>query len=500
MRNKVRFMSAREAAALIPSEKTITVEGFAWGFCFPEEVALELERRFIETGEPHDMTLFFGAGPGDKENRGFNRFGHEGLLKTIIGSHYALNPKLQKLVAAEKVDAYNMPLGVIAQGFRELAAGKSGVLSQVGLKTFIDPRFGGGRLNEKADHDVAELTVIGEEEYLYYKMPKPDVVLLRGTYSDENGNIAMNKEVVPLTGISLAQACHNNGGLVIVQVEKVVKAGSLNPKKVEIPGILVDIVVEAQNAENHMLNFFNQYDPAYTGEIKEALTEKTVNIPDSRKRAIAERAFQELKSGMIVNLGIGVPEYLASIAKEKNCLDEFSFTVECGIMGGLVQSGTDFACSKNPDALIDMAYMFDFYHGGGLDLTCLGFAEIDREGNVNVGRIGDTTPGVGGFIDISQNTGTVIFCGTMFAGKGKIKFKEKVEQISFNGRHAMEKGQRVLYITDAAVFQMTEEGLELTEIFSGKDLEKDILEKMEFRPIIDNLKTIELHQETKGDK
>lgn len=488
MWNKVRFMSAKEAAAVIPSNKTITVEGFAWGFCFPEEVVQELEKRFMKTGEPRNMTLFFGAGPGDKADRGFNRFGHEGFLKTIIGSHYALNPKLQKLIAEEKVDAYNMPLGVIAQGFRELAAGKSGVLSDVGINTFVDPRFGGGRLNQKANHDVAEVISIREKEYLYYEMPKPDVVLLRGTYSDENGNITLDKEVVPLTGISLAEACHNNGGLVIVQVEKVVKAGSLHPKKVEIPGIFVDIVVEVENPQNHMLNFFNQYDPSFTGEIREAISGKTVEIKDLKKRIIAERAFKELQPGMIVNLGIGIPEYVAAIAKEENCIESLSFTVECGILGGMVQSGTDFACSKNPEALIDMAYMFDFYHGGGLDLTCLGFAEIDKNGNVNVGRIGNMTPGIGGFVDISQNTKTVIFCGTITTSDGKKKLKKQVEQISFNGMHAFEKGQKVLYITEVAVFQMTKDGLELIEVAPDVDIEKEILEKMDFEPIINNVK------------
>ncbi len=492
------LMTARQAAELIRDGDTIMTDGFI-GSCFAEELAIGLEQRYLDTGEPKNLTLVYCAGQGDGSARGLNHLGHEGLLGKVIGGHWNLVPRVQKLAAENKVEAYNLPQGVLCHMLRDIAAGRPGTLTHVGLKTFVDPRRGGGRLNERTKKDIVRVMEIDGREYLFYETFPIHVALLRGTYADENGNVTMQNEGLTVSVLSAAQAVRNCGGKVIVQVERVVKAGTLDPRLVKIPGIYVDAVVVATCEENHMQTFSTRCNPAFTGQISVPLRSLPAMKLDERK-IICRRAAMEIGEGDIVNLGIGMPEGIGSVANEMGLSDRFILTVESGTIGGVPQSGLNFGCSVNPQAIIDQANQFDSYHGGGLDLAFLGLAQADAAGNINVSRFGPRIPGVGGFIDITQNAKKVVFCGT-FTAKGlqiaaedgtlrilsegsMRKLVREVEQITFSGEYAVEMAQRVLYITERAVFSLTPEGLELIEVAPGVDVERDVLAQMEFMPIV----------------
>ena len=495
------IITAQQAAQMISNGSTIATDGFI-GAAFPEELALEIEKRYLSTGEPRDLTLIYGAGQGDAKDKGINHFGHEGLINRVIGGHWGLAPKIQKLAIENKIEAYNFPQGVISHMFRDIAAKKPGTITHIGLHTFVDPRLGGGRLNKRTQKDLVELIRIDEKEYLIYKYLPVDFAVLRGTTADTNGNITMEKEALTVEMLSVAQATKNSGGKVVVQVERVVPAGSLNPKEVVIPGIFVDAVVIASRAEYHMQTFGTMFEPAYCG-MKSNNESDILQVTDSdnaERQIISRRAAMELEEGSIINLGLGMPEGIAQVVKEKNKAAHYSITVESGPIGGVPAGGLNFGCSSHPEAIIDQAYQFDFYQGGGLDVAFLGLAQTDRYGNVNVSKFGTKIAGCGGFIDITQTAKKVIYCGTFTAkglkiacenGELKIlsegyvkKFIEDVEQITFNGQYANEKDQPVLYITERAVFKLTNKGLMLTEIAPGIDLEKDIIKNMTFVPLI----------------
>jgi len=495
---KIKFLGAREAVRQVTSGSVVATDGFVGG-AFPEELAIELENRFKETGEPKDLTLVYCAGQGDGNSRGLNHLGHEGLLKRVIGGHWGLVPKIQALAADNKVEAYNFPQGVISHLFRDIAAHRPGVITHVGLNTFVDPRLDGGKLNQMTTENIVTVLSLEGKEYLFYKAFPIHFALLRGTYADENGNVTMEKEGFSVEVLSVAAACKNSGGKVIVQVEKVVKTGSLDPKLVKIPGIFVDTIVRVSNPEYHMQTFGEQYNPSYSGESRipdGILIESEVN----ERKFICRRASMEIKPGYIVNLGIGMPEGISAVGSENGKDTGYSLTVEAGPIGGKPASGLSFGCSSNPEAIIDQPYQFDFYHGGGLDIAYLGLAQVDQYGNINVSRFGKKIPGCGGFIDITQNAKEVVFCGTFTtsglevrfeAGKLKIinegkvkKFVPRVEHITFSSLFALGQKQKVLYVTERAVFALTENGLMLTEIAPGIDLQKDILDQMEFRPLM----------------
>lgn len=498
-----KVVSLEDAMRVIRDGDTIAVNGFV-GYS-PEELLQGLEDRFLKTGEPKNLTIIVAAGIGDGKEKGVNRLAHDGLVRRVIAGHWGLIPKMQKLALAGKIEAYNFPQGVITHMYRDVAGRLPRTITHVGLGTFVDPRLSAGKVNDITTEDLVERITFDGKEYLAYKTLPVSVAFLRGTTADMDGNITMEKEPLTLEVLPMAMAAKNSGGFVIMQVERIADRHALNPRHVKVPGILVDCVVVAK-PENHRQTYSTYYNPAYSGEFK--IPTATVEpLPMDERKLVARRAAFELRPNMVVNLGIGMPEGVASVANEEGIFDYLTLTAEAGSIGGIPSGGGDFGTATNMDFLNDMHAQFDFYDGGGLDLACLGLAQMDSHGNVNVSKFGPKLAGCGGFINITQNAKKIVFAGTFTAGgtqlaveNGKLKIVQEgslkkivreVEQITFSGKTAQQGEQQVFYVTERCVFRLTREGVELIEIAPGIDLEKDILAHMEFKPIMKNVRPMD---------
>jgi propionate CoA-transferase len=509
-----KFLKPNEVPALIKDGAIIYTCAFGLAG-FAEEVAINVRESYLETGHPRDLTFYCAAAAGNFKDRGFYHYALDGLVKRFVAGHFGgAGPAVQGLISENKMEAYNLPQGVIAKLPRTIAAHQPGYITKVGLGTFVDPRIEGGKSNEITKEDIVEVVTLNGEEWLNYKLPKVDVAIIRGSTADENGNISIEKDGIMIETLSVAQAAKACGGIVIAEVERIAKAGTLHPKQVKVPGIMVDYVTVSK-PEHHFQTMGTYFNPVFAGDIKIPV-EGIKPVELSERKVIARRAAMELVPNAVTNLGVGMPDLIANVAAEENVSQHMHMSTEGGGIGGVPASGLDFANTINAEAIIEQAYQFDFYDGGGIDITFLGLAEADVEGNVNVSKFGGKAVGCGGFINITQNAKKVVYCGTFTAGKlqekiedGKLvivqegkskKFLKQVEQISFSGAFAKEIKQPVLYVTERAVFELTPEGVELKEIAPGVDLKKDILDLMDFEPIMKDLKLMpsEIFQENWG--
>lgn len=494
-----KFVTLEEAVSVVKNGDTVATTGFVQ-VANPEALEWALGKRFEETKEPRDLTLFYCAGQGDGDCRAVNHFAKEGMLKRVVAGHFNMAPLLRQFISDNKCEAYNVPQGVLCNMVRDIAAKKPGVISHVGLNTFADPRIEGCKINSVTKEDIVELMMINGEEKLFYKTFPLTIAFIKGTYADERGNVTLENEGIPSEATSIAQSVHNCGGKVIVQVEKVVAAGTLDPKLVKVPGIYVDYIVQVDDPSMRQQCYGVDYEPELAGNVYIPLSDIPLKTPLNERKIIARRGAFEIRKGNVGNLGIGVPEVVSEVVSEEGITDWLTLTVEVGPVGGSPQGKNRFGTAINAEAILDQPYQFDFYDGGGLDIAYLGLAQADAKGNLNVSKFGDRVAGCGGFIDISQNSKAVVFCGSFTAGglkvevndgklnivqEGKVKkFVNKVQQITFSGEYARKTGQRVFYVTERAVFQMKPEGLTLIEIAPGVDLEKDVLNQMEFKPLI----------------
>ena len=493
-----KVIEAADAVAVVHSGDTVASAGYA-GSGTPDQLFLSLEQHFLDSGTPRDLTLVFSTGQGDMKDKGLNRLAHEGLVRRVIGGYFGLSPKLEQLIVENRIEAYNLPEGVLTQLYRDIGARKPGTLSRVGLGTYIDPRHGGGRMNARTTEDIVRLMPIDGEDFLFFKAFPINVAFIRGTTADPDGNITTERESLALENLALAIAARNSGGIVIAQVERIAAEGTLDARIVKVPGILVDCVVLAE-PEHHMQTYGTSFNPAFSGELRlPPARARAVELSD--RKVIARRAVLELAPNSVINVGVGsIPDQVPLVAAEERVQDLLSLAVDSGVIGGVPMSGLDFGAAVNYQAVIDHAGAFDFIDGGGLDAAFLGFGECDGQGNVNASKFGKRSPGCGGFIDISQNAKKVVFMGTFNSGglevaiedgrvriatEGRIpKFVEKIAQTTFSADYARRIAQDVLFVTERCVFRLEAGGLALVEVAPGIDVERDILARLPFKPAI----------------
>lgn len=491
-----KVISPEKAAELIPDGAcvawtTATLCGFA------EEVAGAMQKRFLATGHPKNLFITHSCGCGDYHERGLSHFAHEGMVRKHVGGHIGESPKYCKLVRENKIECHLLPQGVMTQLWRQIAGKRIGVITKVGLGTYVDPRLEGGKANEITKDDMVKVIEFEGEEYLYYRTFPIDVAVIRGTTCDEEGNLTMDQECLFLESLQLATAAKNSGGIVIAQTQYVCLPGTLHPKTVNVPGALVDYIVVAK-PENHMQTKATYLNPCFSGDIRMPLA-SVPPLPLDERKIIGRRAAMELRPGVVVNMGIGMPEGVSGVAGEEGIADMLTLTTELGNFGGVPAKNPNFPASWNPVCTIEHPSMFDFYDGGGLDICFLGAAQVDREGNTNVSKFGDRVAGPGGYVNISSTAKKVVFVGTMTADadyevkNGRIrivkeggikKYVNKVTQVTFSGRNSLGNKQKVIYVTERAVFTLENGELTLIEIAPGLDLAKDILAVMEFAPKI----------------
>lgn len=500
----MKVISASDAASLMQDGDTVLIGGSGSGHAVPEALIEALERRFLAEAAPRGITAIHPVGLGDRGTRGASRFAHDGLLKRVVCGTIVDAPPLAEMAARNQIEAYTLPQGALSQLTREIAAGRPGLITHVGLHTFVDPRQSGGRQSARSTEDLVELIEVKGREWLYYKPFHIDVAFLRGTTADEDGNISMEQEAIFGDMLSMAQATRRCGGLVIVQVKRLARRGTLPGKTVKIPGMLVDaVVVEPEQAQTYQTS----YDPSFAGELRIPF-DSFPSLPLDERKIVARRAAMELTADAVCNIGSGICTGIGLVAAEEGILDHIVLTNEQGLIGGAPASGLDAGAGRNYWAMIDMPYQFDFYDGGGLDMAFLSAVEVDPQGSVNISRFAGRVVGIGGFVNISQNARKMVFGGTLTAGGLKVttqdgrlvivqegkhrKFVPELEQISYNGRYGRERGQAAVFVTERAVFRTGEHGLELIEIAPGVDLERDVLGQMNFRPTIaDDLKLMD---------
>ena len=500
---KVPVMTAAEAVSFIDDGDTLAICGAGGGIVDPYTLIHALKERYEQTESPRDLTLWFASGLGDRADRGISPLAQKGLVKRAIGGHWGQSPRICEMAEREEIAAYNFPQGIMAELVRSSAAGQPGLLSHVGLGKFIDPRQQGGRLNQTTKEDLIRLMEIDGKEWLFYPTIPLDVCFIRATTVDEEGYASMEDEITYMDVLATAQAVHNNGGLVILQAKRLVKAGSIHPRQVKVPGYLVDIVVIDQNQEQ----LYNGSDRFFSGDYT-APQGEVEPLPLNQRKVVARRALMEVRPGNVGNVGVGIADGIGTVAREEGVGEAFTLTVETGPVGGATAQGIFFGASVNSRALMDMPAQFDFYDGGGLEVAFLSFAEMDAKGNVNVHKFNGKIMGTGGFVNICAGSHKVVLCGTLRAGglktevgDGRIsivqegRFEKMIPQcgeITFNGEQALKQGQEVVFITERAVFRLTKDGVMLTEIAPGVDLERDVIAQMGFRPLIsDELKLMD---------
>jgi acyl CoA:acetate/3-ketoacid CoA transferase len=484
-----RVFDAHAAIAGIADGATVAIHGAGGGVCEPDELVSALGRRFEQTGHPRDLTLVYSLGLGDRTDRGLHVLARSGLIRRLIAGHLGMSPAIGKLVQANEIEAYNLPMGVISLLYREIAAGRPGLVTPVGTGTFVDPRFGGGRLTPRTTQEIVRLITIDDREYLFYPSFPIDVALIRASTADRHGNLSLADETSYLDALELAAAARASRGLIIAQVRQRT-TDRTHPKAVHVPGILVDRIVENPHQWQTYQDRLNE---EYAGHTLDSSDREVTALPLDARTVIARRASREVSAGDICNVGLGIPDAVPTVLRERGLDQQVITTVEHGIIGGTTARGHVFGATVGHHAVIPMPSMVDLYHGGLLDLAFLGFGQVDGEGDVNVGRFGDGVAGVGGFVDISQSAGRIVFCGTFTAGglsvdhsdgraaivrEGRTKkFVPRVEQISFNGRRALAEGQSVLLVTERAVLRLEQRGLRVIEVAPGIDVRRDIVDQ-----------------------
>ena len=486
---------AAAAVARIPDGATVALTGSGGGILEPDTLLSALEQRFLDRGTPNGLTFLHAFGIGDRDRRGTNALAHPGLTRRVIGGHWTWSPRMMELAAQSKIAAHVWPAGAISLLLREIGGGRPGLITRTGLHTFADPRHGGGRANPAAEPDLVRLLELDGREFLHYQPIRVDIGLVRGTEVDPAGNIGCAEEPAILDVLAVAQAAKACGGTVIAQVKRR-RDTPLDPRCVVLPAPLVDVIVEAPG---QWQSYAAEHDPALSG-LADPPAPVELRQVDPVRAAIARRAAREVSPGAVVNLGFGMSAQVADVLAEHGRLGEVTLAIEQGLFGGMPESGDLFGLSRGASARIASTTQFDLFAGGLLDVCCLGMAEVDASGSVNVSRFGDRIVGPGGFVDISQHARRAVFCGTFTArglsaevsdGSVRIlreggvrKFVQALQEITYSGPFAVAEGREAVYVTERAVFRLGPDGLELTEVADGISIEADILAHMGFRPII----------------
>ncbi len=491
-----RFATADEAAQTIKDGAVVALTGSGGGILESDHIFAAIERRFLTEGHPRDLTIVHGLGVGDGSTTGLSRFAHEGMVKRVIGGHWSWSQPMQKLAATNKIEAYSFPAGVIAALLRESGAGRPGLITTVGLHTFVDPRVSGGKINTAAVDDLVQLIEIDGREYLHYRPIPVDVGIIRGWSADRTGNVSADQEASSLDAQAVAIATRGSGGVLLAQVKQIVADGALDPRLMLVPSPLIDVVVEhgeqRQSGASALEPAF--YSPGHF----ESSFHPAINPIAGPRGIVARRAALEVPAGTVLNVGYGMSAGAVDVLIEQGRLQDITLCIEQGPVGGFPETGDLFGLSRYPQALFSSLMQFEFFASGMIDVAILGLGEVDALGNVNVSKLGHTTVGPGGFIDIVNGARRVVFCGT-FTGKGlqveigdgylRIvregalrKFVRSVGHVTFAAAQARRAGKPALYITERAVFELDEGGITLTEVAPGVDVERDILAHMDFRP------------------